>query len=136
MKKWMKICLIVLCVLVALDLMAQLFCLRINPLLVDRMELYTYDSVGDTEDCLELSTEEIWKISMLYNLSVLVDSVMADPPPMHDRLEVYFKSGTKLILYNFKDEQFLLKPGYYVISGQWLHDYIQEVLEKHNLPRW
>ena len=135
MKKWIKVCLIVISVLIALDLVGQLFCLRINPLLVDRMELYTYDSIGNTEDCLKLSTEEIWKISMLYNLSVPNSTVRLDPPPMHDRLEVHFKSGTKLILYNIKDEQFLLKPGYYVISGQWLHDYIQELLEQHNLPK-
>lgn len=136
MKKWIKICLIVLCVLIALDLMAQLFCLRVNPLLVDRMELYTYDSARNVEDHIELSNEEIWKISMLYNLSIPTDSVMADPPPMHDRLEVHFKSGTKLILHHYPGEQFLLKPGYYVISGQWLYDYIQTLLEQHNLPKW
>ena len=136
MKKWMKICLIVLCILIALDLMAQLFCLRVNPLLVDRVELYTYDSARNVEDHIVLSNEEKWKISMLYNLSIPIDTVMADPPPMHDRIEVYFKSGTKLTLYHLPDGEFLLKPGYYVISGTWLYDYIQTLLESHDLPKW
>ena len=142
MKKWIKRCLIVICVLIALDFLAQLFCLRINPMLVDRMELYTYvqhidgSSVEDEEHHVELTRKEIWKISMLYNLSFPNDTVMADPPPMYDRLVVHFKTGTKMTLYVYVDEQFLLKPGHYVISNQRLYDYIQELLEKYDLPVW
>ena len=136
MKKWIKVCLIVLCVLLVLDFVAQLFLLRVNPIWVDSMELYTYDSEQDKEYHLELTGDEIWKVSMLHNLSIPVDKVVADPPPMCDRLEIHFITGAELILYLISDEQFSAKPSYYVFSCQWLYDYIQEILEQHNLPKW
>lgn len=140
MKKWMKICLIVLCVLVALDLLAQLFCLRVNPIAVESAVLCTYDCDDENNESfsqVELNGEEIWRLAMLYNLSIPMDKEYLGCPIECDRIEIKFKSGTDLIIQSYRVEQwFIIEPVGYVFDNQLLLDYMQEVLEKHNLPRW
>lgn len=132
MKKWLKICLIVLCVLVALDLMAQLFCLRVNPLMVDRIELYTYDHTR--EGRVVLNEEEASKVVLLYNLSMPSRRVDGQPCCDSYRLEVYFKIGTKLFISEGTKDKLIISTSDHYVSNKWLLDYILKLVEKYELP--
>lgn len=136
MKKWMKITLIVLSVLIAFNILAGLLGLRVNPFAVEKIELYSYDFENDEEYRVELTEGEIWMVSMLYNLSVPTRKLYADAPPMNDRLEIYLESGGEINIFPLKRERLHMKPGYYKFSDPLLYNYIQTLLEKYGLPAW
>ena len=58
MKKWVKICLIILCVLLVFEGLALLFGYRINPFDVEKVTLYSYDQETLKYHSQELTEEE------------------------------------------------------------------------------
>ena len=139
MKKWIIVSAVVLCVVIAIQPFAYQNCLRLNPASVDRIELF-FRTERHTGGCIvyvtkhhvKLTAEEIWKFAMLYNLSSPTGTYTEEPPIEYTRIEIYYKTGTAMVLYVDLDEHFLLQPGNYEITGEHLHDYLQEIIEKYS----
>ena len=142
MKKWMKICLIVLCVVILWEAAAWLWGFRISPLEVEYIEVctcveqYSDHRVDYAVDYLKLSEDEIWKFVMLHNLSFYTDKFMGDSPPESDGIEIRFKSGRRMWIDPYRGSRIHVKPGYYVMYNPLLCNYIQQLLAEHNLPAW
>ena len=136
MKKWMKIALIVLCAVLVFEVLAWVIGIRVNPLAVEKIELYSYDYENDEEYHVELTEEEKWMVSLLYNMSTIMRKLYADPPPMSDRLVIYSDSGEMFSVAPLDNEKLLTKQSYHKISNPLLYKYIQLLLEKHGLPAW
>ena len=137
MKKWMKICLIIICVLLVFEFFAWVFGFRINPFAVEKAVLCSYEYESDEYHTVELTKSQILKISLLYNYcSFPLGKIMADPPPMADRVEFHFATGRKIMMDTLRGERLLMKPGYYSYANAWLWNYIQDLLEKYDLPAW
>ena len=132
LKKWGKVCLLVLCVFCVISLFAQLWGLHINPLVVDRIELYTYDH--KYEGRVELSEQEAWKAMLLSNLSLPAGEVIAEPCCDSYRLEVYFRTGAKTLISEGTHDKLIVSANRHYVSNQWLIDYILELVEKYDLP--
>ena len=138
MKKWIIISAIVLCVVIAIQPIAYQNCLRLNPLEVDRIEL-SFRTERHTGGCVvyvkehhvKLTADEIWKFATLYNLSSPTGTYTEDPPVEYTRIEIYYKTGTAMILYVHPDGHFLLQPGDYEITGERLRDYIQKLMKEY-----
>jgi len=137
MKKWMKICLIVVCVLLVFELFAWIFGYRISPFFVDKAVLCSYDSENDKYYTAEVTDGEMWKLVLLYNYgSFHKGSLIADAPPMSDSLEFRLTNGASVTIDELRSKNMLIKPGYYKFVNSWLYDYIQALLEKYDLPVW
>lgn len=136
MRKWMKIALIVLCVVLVFEVLAWVIGIRVNPLAVEKIELYSYDYENDEEYHVELTEEEKWMVSLLYNMSTIMRKLYADPPPMSDRLVIYSESGEMFSVAPLDNEKLLTKQSYHKISNPLLYKYIQSLLEKYGLPAW
>ena len=136
MKKWIKACLIVLGVLVAVELLLYAFCIRINPLAVDKLVLCSYDGKTQKFYQAELTQEEIWKLAMLYNYHLAFPESIPqfDCPTECDRLEIYYDADTKMTIHTIPDDRFVM--GGSAVSNDRLWKYIQELLAKYELPAW
>lgn len=143
MKKWMKICLIVLCVVLVFEVLAWVSGLRVNSSEIKRIKICTsvtnpHESYSEYDaDYLELSEDEIWTLAMLYNLTPLsIQTRYADPPPETDAVEIRLKSGERMWIHPYGDLTLHSKPSYLVIFNPLLNGYIQWLLEKYGLPAW
>lgn len=132
MKKWMKICLIVLCAVLVFEVLAWAFGIRMNPLAVERIELYTYDH--EHEGRVVLTDQEALKAMFIYNLSLPSSKVNAQPCCDSYRLEMYFKSGEKLFVSDGTKDKLVINTSDYYVANQWLVDYILELVEQYELP--
>lgn len=143
MKKWMKICLIVLCVVLVFEVLAWVSGLRVNPSEIESVKICTCvehpyeDHVEYSVDYLELSEDEIWELAILYNLTPFsIRKLYADPPPETDAVEIRLKSGERMWIHPYGDLTLHSKPSYLVIFNPLLNGYIQWLLEKYGLPTW
>ena len=137
MKKWVKICLIVLCVLLVFEGLAWLFGYRINPFDVEKVTLYSYDQETLKYHSQELTEEEMWKIVLLYNYCTFhMGTERADGSTEPDCVILETKAGREIMMLAVRGGRLIIKPGYLFTSNRWLRDYINELLEKYNLPAW
>ena len=137
MKKWMKICLIVLCALLAFEGMLLLFSYHINPFNIERAMLYSYDQETGKYHSAELTKEETWKIVLLYNYCTIhKGKEMVDGPTQPDIVSLEMKIGEEVTMLPLQGERLSIKPGYLLTYNPWLRDYMRELLEKYELPAW
>jgi len=143
MKKWMKICLIVLCVVLVFEVLAWVSGLRVNPSEIESVKICTCvehpyeDHVEYSVDYLELSEDEIWELAILYNLTPFsIRKLYADPAPDSDGVEIRLKSGERMWIRPYRNGQLHMKMSYLVVFNLLLDHYIQELLEEHDLPVW
>ena len=143
MKKWMKIALIVLCVVLVFEVLSWVSGLRVNPSEIKSVKICTCvehpyeDHIEYSVDYLELSEDEIWELAILYNLTPFsIRKLYADPPPETDAVEIRLKSGERMWIHPYGDLTLHSKPSYLVIFNPLLNGYIQWLLEKYGLPTW
>lgn len=137
MKKWMKICLIVVCVLLVFELFAWIFGYRINPFAVEKAKLYSYDEETGKYRSAELTQEEAWKIVLLYNFCTThMGTEMVDGPTEPNIVELQMKVIGKVTMLPLRGDRLSIKPGYLHTYNPSLRDYIRELLEKYDLPAW
>jgi hypothetical protein len=137
MKKWMKICLIVVCALLVFELFAWIFGYRISPFFVEKAKLYSYDDETLTYHSAELTAEEAWKIVLLYNFCTTHLGVeMVDGPTEPNIVELQVKNGGEITMLQVRGKRLIVKPGYLWADNRLLWNYIQDLLEKYDLPAW
>lgn len=137
MKKWMKICLIVVGVLLVFELFAWIFGCRICPWDVEKVRLYAYDDATHKYYSAELTDEEALKIVLLYNFcSVHTGQEMVDGPTEPDIVELQLTGGSEVTMLPIRGQRLIIKPGYLCVTNEWLRDYIRELLDKYGLPAW
>ena len=132
MKKWMKICLIVLCVALVFEVAAWLIGIRVNPFALERIELYTYDH--ECEGRVVLNGQEALRAVLIYNFSLPSRKVNGQPCCDSYRLEMYFVNGEKLFVSEGTKEKLVISTSDYYIANQWLVNYILELAEQYKLP--
>lgn len=132
MKKWMKIGLIVLCVVLVFEVLAWVFGIRVNPFTVQKIELYAYDH--EQERRVVLNDQEALKAMLLFNISLPSREVDAQPCCDSYRLEMYFKNGEKLFVSEGTKDKLVISTSDYYVANQWLVDYILELVAKYELP--
>ena len=137
MKKWMKISLIVVGVLLVFELFAWIFGYRICPWDVEKARLYAYDDATHKYYSAELTDEEALKIVLLYNFCTThLGTEMVDGPTEPDIVVLQMKNGEKVTMLPVRGKRLIVKPGYLWADNRLLYDYIQELLEKYDLPAW
>lgn len=137
MKKWMKICLIVLCVVLLWEILAWIGGLRINPFAVEKATLYSYDDETGKYHSAKLTAEEAWKIVLLYNFCTThMGTAVVDGPTEPDIVELQMEAGGEVTMLPLRGDRLSIKPGYLNTYNLLLRDYIRELLEKCELPVW
>lgn len=139
MKKWVKVCLIVLCVLLVFEGLAWLFGYRINPLVIEKATLYCYELENDKEHyhSVELTEEEMWKIVLLYNFTTIHQGKeMIDGPTMPDCVILETTTGGEIMMLAVRGDRLTIKPDYLLTYNPALCRYIEELLAKYGLPAW
>lgn len=130
-KKRIGLCVFLLIVAV----LCARFHFRVNPFLVERVVLLTYDHRDYGE--VELTPQETWRLMSLYQHSLYAGTCDAEPCCDSYGFYIYYKDGRSRYVGQGVSKKMIEKsaPGEpYFILNHALVDYIYELAEKYELP--
>lgn len=138
MKKILKRILIILGIVFAILLVITMLFgkKKLAPRDVEKIVLETTD-FDIKFDSIELDKREIMGFLGLYNFSVNAGSVNVDRPYSDFRVEIYLKNGDTIILRDYRDGKLYYSASgdYCWIYNQSLWNYIEHLIEQHNMAR-